>query len=52
MLPVLEPLTRMAHDVLYCRDKLADLNKVAQKDASLKEELNVVTDFSVGSSCR
>ena len=53
MLPVLEeassrPLTTVAQDVVYCRDKLADLDKVAQKDAFLKGELKVVTDLSVG----
>ena len=53
MLSVLEeassrPLTTVAEDVLYCRDKLDDLDKVAQKGAFLKEALKVVTDVSVG----
>ena len=53
MLTVLEeasfrPLTTVAQDVLYCRDKLADLDKVDQKDASLKEELKVMSDLSAG----
>ena len=53
MLPVLKeassrPLTTVAQNVLYCREKPADHDKVAQKDASLKEGLKVVTDFSIG----
>ena len=53
MLPALEktssiPLVTAAQDILYCRDKLADLDKVAQKDASLKEGLKAGTDLSVG----
>ena len=52
MLPVYEeassrPLTAVAQDVLHCRDKLADLDIVAQKEASLKEELKVVIDLPV-----
>ena len=52
MRPVLKeasskPLTTVAQNVLYCRDRVADLDKVAQKDASLKE-LKVVTDLPVG----
>ena len=43
-----KPLTTVARDVLRCRDKLADLDKVAQSDASLKEELKVVIDLFVG----
>ena len=53
MLPLLEeassrPLTTFTQDVLYCRDKPADLYKVTRKDTSLKEEHNVVTDLSIG----
>ena len=43
-----KPLTTVAQDVLYCRDKLTDLDEVTQNDASMKEELKVVTDLFVG----
>ena len=42
------PLTTVAQDVLYCRDKLADLGKVTRKNTSPKEELKIVTKLSVG----
>ena len=45
---VLRPLTTIAQDVLYSRDRLADLDKVAQKHTSLEEKLEVETDLSVG----
>ena len=52
MLPVLEesssrPLTTVAQAFLYCRDRLADLDKVAQKDISLNEEREAVADLLV-----
>ena len=42
------PVTTVAQDVFYCRGQLADLEKVTQKDASLKEYLKVMTDLSAG----
>ena len=52
MRPVLEEassrsLTIVAQDVQYCPDKLADLDRVAQRDTSLKELLEIVTKLSV-----
>ena len=53
MLPGLEeassrPLTTVAQKVLHCRDKFGDPDKMAQKNASLKKEMKVVIDRSVG----
>ena len=53
MLPGLEeaslrPLTTVGQKVLHCRDKLGDPDKMTQNNASLKNEMKVVTDRSVG----
>ena len=42
------PLTTAAQKVLHCRDKLGEPDKMAQKNAFLKNEMKVVTDRSVG----